>query len=99
MSLTVACPAGDFPCNDVTAVNVLLPLFPVAIALAFLFAWPLTRFLPLRPVLGWSLAIVGAVLYLYLATGPSIGSLVGFFISVIGIGLGRGKAISEPRAA
>ena len=92
MSFDAACPAGTATCNDVTAINALLPLFPVAVVLAFLFAWPLTRFLPLRPLLGWSLALTGAAVYLYLATGPSIGSLFGFFISVMGIALARGKA-------
>jgi hypothetical protein len=94
-----ACPAGTAICNDVTAVNVLLPLFPVAVVLAFLFAWPLTRFLPSRPLLGWSIAIIGAVVYVYLATGSSVGPLLGFFVSVIGIGLARGKATAEPHAA
>jgi hypothetical protein len=98
MRLSDACPAGTATCNDVTAINLLLPLFPVAVVLAFLFAWPLTRFLPLRPLLGWSLAITGAVVYLYLATGPSGGSLLGFFISVIGIGLARGKARTSTEA-
>ena len=91
MSFHAACPAGTATCNDVTAVSALLPLFPLAVVVAFLFAWPLTRFLPLRPFLGWSLALVGAAVYLYLATGPSVGSLVGFFISVMGIALARGR--------
>jgi hypothetical protein len=76
----------------VNAVSVLLPLFPVAVVLAFLFAWPLTRFLPRHPLFGWSLAIIGAVVYLYLATGPSVGPVLGLFMSVIGIGVARGKA-------
>jgi hypothetical protein len=92
MRLSDACPAGTATCNDVTAINLLLPLFPVAVVLAFLFAWPLNRFLPLRPLFGWSLAIIGGAVYLYFATGPSGGSLLGFFVSVIGIGLARGKA-------
>jgi hypothetical protein len=99
MHLTYACPAGTATCNDVTAVNLLLPLFPVAVVLAFLVAWPLSRFLPLRPLLGWSVAVLGAVVYLYLATGPSVGPLLGFFMSVIGIGLARGKATTEPHTA
>ena len=99
MGLSYTCPAGAATCNDVIAVNMLLPLFPVAVVLAFVFAWPLTRFLPLRPLLGWSLAIIGAVVYLYLATGPSIGSLLGFFISVIGVGLAKGTAVAERHAA
>jgi hypothetical protein len=77
MRLSDACPAGTATCNDVTAINLLLPLFPVAVVLAFLFAWPLNRFLPLRPLLGWSLAIIGGAVYLYFATGPSGGSLLG----------------------
>jgi hypothetical protein len=36
MRLSDACPAGTASCNDVTAINLLLLLFPVAVVLAFL---------------------------------------------------------------
>ena len=99
MHLNNACPTGAETCSDVIATNVLLPLFPIAVLLALLFALPLTRFLRPRPWIGWSLAVIGAVMYLYLATGTSIGSLLGFCISVLGIALARGKATYTARAA
>lgn len=99
MSLVAACPTGMTTCNDVSAVSVLLPLFPIAVVLAFLFAWPLTRFLRRRSIFGWSLAVIGAAVYLYLAAGPSVGSLLGFALGVIGIALARGNATPEPRVA
>lgn len=102
MRLDAACPSGMTTCNDVSAVSVLLPLFPIAVVLAFLVAWPLTRFLRRRSLLGWSLAVIGAAVYIYLAAGPSIGSLLGFAISVIGIALARGNpppSLASPRNA
>jgi hypothetical protein len=97
--LIYACPVGTAVCDDVRADNGLLLLLPLAVVVAFLVAWPLSRFLPPRPLLGWSLAIIGAVLYVYLWTGLGAGPLLGFLISVIGIGLARGKATTEPRSA
>jgi hypothetical protein len=98
MHLGYACPAGTPTCNDVIAINGLLLLFPFAVVLAFLVAWPLSRVLPLRPRLGWSLAIVGAVIYVYLASRPDWSPLSGFFVSAIGIALVRGKRVTDPRA-
>ncbi|HEV8672107.1 MAG TPA: hypothetical protein VGS01_15385 [Candidatus Limnocylindria bacterium] len=98
MRLTFACPVGTEICKDVTVYNGLLLLFPLAVLLAFLGASPLSRFLPRRPVLGWSLAVIGAVLYVYLSTGVGWEPLWGLLIGVIGIGLARGK-IAEPHAA
>jgi len=97
MHLNNACPTGAETCSDVIATNVLLPLFPIAVLLALLFALPLTRFLPPRPRIGWALAVIGAVVYLNLATGTSTGSLLGPCISVIGIALARGKATYTAR--
>jgi len=44
MHLNNACPTGAETCSDVIATNVLLPFFPIAVLLAFLFALPLTAF-------------------------------------------------------
>jgi hypothetical protein len=99
MLLSYACPVGTAICDDVRGTSGLLLLFPLAVVLAFLIGWPLSRFLPPRPLLGWSLAIIGAVLYVYLAPRPDWSPLLGFFIGVIGIGLARGKRIVEPHAA
>ena len=96
MRLGYACPAGTATCNDVIAINGLLLLFPFAVVLAFLVAWPLSRVLPHRPRLGWSLAIVGAVIYVYLASSPDWSPLLGFFISAIGIALVRRKRVADP---
>lgn len=98
MGLSYACPVGTASCDDVTATSGLLLLFPLAVVLAFLIAWPLSRLLPPRPVLGWSLAIIGAVGYVYLAPRPDWSPLLGFFLGVTGIGLARGKRIPEPHA-
>jgi hypothetical protein len=98
MRLGYACPVGTATCDDVTAINGLLLLFPFAVVLALLVAWPLSRVLPLHPRLGWSLAIVGAVIYVYLAQRPDWSPLLGFFISATGIALVRGKRVADPRA-
>jgi hypothetical protein len=97
MDLSTACPSGTSRCNDVSVDNLLWLVFPVAVVLALLVAWPLTRFLPRRPVPGWILAIIGAVVFVYLYSDISRSSfsLLGFFISVIGVALARGRAI-EP---
>ena len=99
MLLSYACPTGMATCNDVNVISGLLLLFPLAVVLALLIAWPLSRFLPPRPVLGWSLAIIGAVIYVYLAPRPDWSPLLGFFIGVTGIGLARGKRIARRVAA
>lgn len=98
MLLSYACPVGIAICDDVTVTSGLLLLFPLAVVLALLIAWPLSRLLPPRPLLGWSLAIIGAVIYVYLAARPDWWPLVGFFVGVTGIGLARGKRIAEPHA-
>jgi len=79
MRLGYACPAGTATCNDVIAINGLLLLFPFAVVLAFLVAWPLSRVLPHRPRLGWSLAIVGAVIYVYFGVKPGLVAAAGIF--------------------
>jgi hypothetical protein len=103
MSLSAACPSGTKLCNDVSSDNLLWLAFPLAVALAFLFAWPLTRFLPHRPLLGWPIAIIGASVFVYFYVAGReawlVGTLMGFIISVIGIGLARGKAMADRRAA
>ena len=105
MGPSAACPVGTTPCNDVSSDNLLWLVFPFAVGLAFLFAWPLTRFLPHRPLIGWPLAIIGAVVFVYFyvaGTNSSLwpqGTFIGFFISVIGIGLARGRTTTDPHAA
>jgi len=95
MVLSTACPVGAETCNDVTAVSGLLVLFPLAVVLAFLCAWPLTRFLPRRRWFGWALAILGAAVYLTFANATTLSSVLGFVLSVIGIGLARGKKTAQ----
>src|SRR2546428_10523398 len=102
MGLSAACPVGTTPCNDVSSDNLLWLVFPFAVGLAFLIAWPLTRFLPHRALIGWALAISGAVVFVYFYVAGSLwpqGTFIGFFISVIGIGLARGRATTDPHTA
>jgi hypothetical protein len=96
MNLSYACPVGTAICDDVHNINLAVPLFPLAVALAFLVAWPVRRFLPPHPMFGWSLAIIGAVVYLYYSE-LAAGLLVGLVVGAIGIGLAQGKRIAEPQ--
>lgn len=96
MLLSYACPAGMAICDDVTATNGQLLLFPFALLVALLIAWPLTRFFPPRPLLGWSIAIIGAVIFVYLSDWWP---LLGFLLGVTGIAVARGERIAEPHAA
>ena len=105
MGLSAACPTGTTVCDDVRSDNGLWLVFPLAVAVAFLFAWPLSRFLPHRPRIGWPLAIIGAVVFVYFYVAGNqgfawpLGIFVGFFISVFGIALARGTAMAEPLTA
>ena len=105
MGLSKACPVGATPCNDVSSDNLLWLVFPFAVGLAFLFAWPLTRFLPHRPLIGWPLAIIGAFVFVYFYVAGSeafswlLGIFMGLFISVIGIALARGTAMADLHTA
>ena len=93
--LSTACPVGAETCNDVAAVSAVLVLFPLAVVLAFLCAWPLTRFLPRQGWFGWALAILGGAVYLTFANTTTPWSVLGFVLSVIGIGLARGKTTAQ----
>jgi len=96
MLLSSACPVGAASCDDVTVINGLLLLFPFAVVLALLIASPLTRFLPRRPLPGWSIAIIGAVIFVSLSDWWP---LLGFAFGVTGIAVARGERIAEPHAA
>jgi hypothetical protein len=96
--LSTACPEGTATCNDVTGVSGVLVLFPLAIVLAFLCAWPLTRFLLRQGWFGWPLAIFGAAVYLTFANSTTPWSPLGFVLSVIGIGLARGRTTAQAHA-
>jgi hypothetical protein len=105
MGLSAACPHGTAVCNDVYTDNLVWLVVPLAVGLAFLFAWPLTRFLPHRPLIGWPLAVIGALLfvYVYVAGINSVlwpqGTFIGFFISVVGIAIARGRTTTDPNTA
>ena len=105
MGLSAACPPRTTPCIDVVSDNLLWLVFPFVVGLAFLFAWPLTRFLPHRPLIGWPLAIIGAVVFVYFYVAGTLsflwpqGIFMGFFISVIGLGLARGRTTADPHTA
>ena len=101
-----ACPAGTTVCNDVHSDNLLWLFFPLAIGLAFLVAGPLTRILPHRPLIGWPVGLIGALVFVYFYVVGSeaipwlLGNLLGFLISVTGIGLARGRlGAHEPHVA
>jgi uncharacterized BrkB/YihY/UPF0761 family membrane protein len=102
MGFGAACPTGTTVCDDVRSDNGLWLVFPLAVAVAFLFAWPLSRFLPHSPRIGWPLAIIGTVVFVYFYVAGTLGFawplgiFVGFFISVIGIALARGRTTAEP---
>jgi len=92
---TFACPEGATKCDDVSATNVLLLFFPGVVVLAFLLAGPLRRFVPRRRFVGATIALMGAVVYLYFSSSSLPGSLLGFVIGTIGIALSFGTR--EPR--
>ena len=106
MGFGAACPAGTTVCDDVHSDNLLWLFFPLAVGLAFLLAAPLTRFLPHRPLIGWPVAIIGAVVFVYFYVVGSgafswlLGVFMGFLISVMGIGLARGRlGATDPHTA
>ena len=88
----------EVPCPDVSAISVLIPLFPVAVVLAFLLAWPLTRVIPRRPRPGWLLVAAGLSGYLWFSGGPLAPLVVAFAIAVVGFAFVRGQAqAAQPR--
>ena len=97
MAVEAACPQGVVACNDVTAINLMVPLFPIAVLVAFALAWPAARLVPRHPLVGWPLAIVGAAGYLLFAAGPIIPVATAFVLLVSGIALVIGRR--EPRTA
>ena len=93
MQWSLACPPSELPCNDVSAVNVLIFLLPLAALIALLLAWPLARFLPRRRMLGWILAIAGLAGYVWFSAGPIPAVAGAFAVAVIGFALIRGHAV------
>jgi hypothetical protein len=105
MGFGAACPAGTTVCDDVHSDNLLWLFFPLAVGLAFLVSGLLTRFFPHRPLIGWPVAITGAFVFVYFYVVGSeaipwlLGNFLGFLISVMGIGLARGRLEATSNAA
>ena len=93
MAMAVAC--AEVPCPDVSAISVLIPLFPVAVLLAFLLAWPFARVIPRRPMLGWLLVVAGFGGYLWFSGGPLAPLVVAFALAVVGFAFVRGQGRSS----
>ena len=91
MRWSMAC--AELPCNDASAVSVLVFLLPVAVLIALVVAWPLARFLPRRRMLGWILAVAGLVGYVWFSAGPMPAVAGAFALAVIGLALIRGHAV------
>jgi FtsH-binding integral membrane protein len=77
----------------VTALSVLILLLPIAALVALLLAWPLARFLPRRPVLGWILVIAGLAGYVWFSAGPIPAVAGALGVAVIGLALLRGHVV------
>ena len=90
MTMAVAC--AEVPCADVSGISVLVPLFPVAVVTALLFAWPLTRVIPRRPMLGWLLVAAGLGGYLWFSGGPIPALVIAFALAVVGFAFVSGHA-------
>ena len=86
--MSLAC--AELPCNDVSAFSVLILFLPVAALIAFALAWPLARFVPRRPTLGWILVIAGFAGYVWFSGGPITALAGALAIAVIGFALLRG---------
>jgi FtsH-binding integral membrane protein len=89
--LSLAC--AELPCNDVSAVSVLVLLLPLAALIALVLAWPLARFLPRRRLLGWILAIAGLVGFVWFSAGPIPAVAGAFAVAVIGLAFVRGHPV------
>jgi len=85
---SLAC--AELPCNDVTAISVLILFLPVAALIALVLAWPLARLLPRRPMLGWALVIAGFAGYVLFSAGPIPAVAGALALAVIGLALLRG---------
>jgi hypothetical protein len=89
--LSLAC--AELPCNDVSAVSVLIFLLPLAALVALMLAWPLARFLPRRRMLGWILALAGFAGYVWFSAGPIPAVAAAFAVAVIGLAFIRGHLV------
>ena len=90
MTMAVAC--AEVPCADVSGISVLVPLFPVAVVIALLFAWPLTRVIPRRPILGGLSVAAGLGGYLWFSGGPIPALVIAFALAVVGFAFVSGHA-------
>jgi hypothetical protein len=91
MQWSLAC--AELPCNDVTAVSVLIFLLPLAVLIGLVLAWPLARFVPRHRMLGWILAIAGFTGYVWFSAGPIPAVAGAFAVAVIGFAFMRGHAV------
>jgi hypothetical protein len=89
--LSLAC--AELPCNDVSAVSVLIFLLPLAALIALVLAWPLARVLPRRRMLGWIFAIAGFAGYVWFSAGPMPALAGAFAVAVIGLAFIRGRPV------
>jgi hypothetical protein len=83
MQWSLAC--AELPCNDVSAVSILVFFLPLAALIALVLAWPLARFLPRRRMLGWVLAIAGLAGFVWFSAGPIPAVAGAFAVAVIGL--------------
>ena len=88
--LSLAC--AELPCNDVSAVSILIFLLPLAALIALVLAWPLARFLPRRRMVGWILAIAGFGGYVWFSGGPMPALIGAVAVAVIGLAFIKGHA-------
>jgi len=94
MQWSLAC--AELPCNDVSAISVLIFLLPLAALIALFMAWPLARLLPRRRLLGWTLAIAGFAGYVWFSAGPIPAVAGAFAVAVIGLAFIRGHTVQAP---
>jgi FtsH-binding integral membrane protein len=88
---SLAC--AELPCNDVSAVSVLVLLLPLAALIALVLAWPLARLLPRRRMLGWILVIAGFAGYVWFSGGPIPAVAGALAVAVVGLALMRGHVV------
>lgn len=93
MQWSLAC--AELPCNDVTGVSGLMLLLPLAAVIAFAIAWPLARFLPRQPIVGWPLVIAGLAGYVWSSAGPMPAVAGSLAMAVLGFALLRGHIVRE----
>ena len=88
LGVSLAC--AELPCNDVTAISILVLFLPVAALIAFALGWPLARFVPRRTMFGWILVIAGLAGYVWFSGGPIVALAGALAVAVIGFALLRG---------